>query len=184
MDVESRLRREIQELKDELDALKTTLEVVGTIDLDSGMLNRTGVLDALERAKHWLTRRGDIYGLIVITFPDLADEMRTGPDAGEFRTHVAATMGAAIREVDAVGTIDDRTFAAVLADLNAGAIWIVAARMQGLLERLVTTTSGIGGTYRISGVEVLSATASGEVLQRTVHLTEEPDDGPVIGQIE
>jgi hypothetical protein len=93
-------------------------------------------------------------------------------------------MGAAVREVDAVGTIDDRTFAAVLADLNAGAIWIVAARMQGLLERLVTTTSGIGGTYRISGVEVLSATASGEVLQKAVRLTEEPDDGPVIGQIE
>ena len=184
MDVEPRLRREIQDLKDELEALRTTLAVVGTIDLDSGMLNRTGVLDALERAKHWLTRRGDIYGVVVVTFPDLASDMRTGTEAGEFRTHVAATMGAAVREVDAVGTIDEATFAAVLADLNAGAIWIVAARMQGLLDRLVATTPAIGGTYRISGLEVLSATPSGEVLQRAVRLTEEPDDGPVIGQIE
>ena len=184
MGEEAELRREIQDLKGELDSLKVTLEVVGTIDLDSGILNRTGVLDALERGQRWLTRRGDIYGLLIVSFPALDEAVRDGPDAVEFRTHVAATMGAAVREVDSVGRVDDTTFAAVLADLKPGAIAMVAARMRDLLERLAGTTPAMGGTFRISGVEVLSATPSGGVLDRARKLADTDSTEPALGQID
>ena len=181
---EAELREQIEALRDELESLKMTLEVVGTIDLDSGILNRTGVLDALERGQRWLTRRGDIYGLVVVSFPSLSSEVSGGVEAPEFRTHVAATMGAAVREVDSVGRIDVRTFAAVLADLNPGAIEVVAERMRELLERLVAATPAIGGAFRISGIEVLAPKPSGEVLEAAIHLATTADPGPVLGQLE
>lgn len=181
---DDQLRRQIQALTDELDALKVTLEVVGTIDLDSGILNRTGVLDAVERGQKWLTRRGDIYGVIVVRFPALDDEVRHGAESAEFRTHVAATMGATVRDVDSVGRLDDHTFAAVLADLNPGAIEIVAGRMFELLERLVESTPAIGGAFQISGVEVLSAGPSGDVLAEALRLAGQASPGPVLGQFD
>lgn len=177
------LHHRIHELEEELDALKTTLEVVGTIDLDSGILNRTGVLDALERGKHWLVRRGDIYGLVIVGFPNLDPDVVDGPDAIEFRTHVAATIGAAVREVDAVGRVDHRTFAAVLSDLNPGAIAVVAQRITDLLDRLARSTPAMGGSFRVCGVEVLEPTPSGDVLDRALRLSRDVERGPVIDQI-
>ncbi|MEX2655656.1 MAG: hypothetical protein WD532_11585 [Acidimicrobiia bacterium] len=184
MDEVSALRREIQMLRDELEAIKVTLDVVGTIDLDSGILNRTGVLDALERGQKWLIRRGDIYGLIVVAFPALSDEVLFGDGAVEFRTHVTATIGAAIREVDSVGRLNETTFAVALADLEPGTIEIVAARMKDLLDRLAASTPAMGGAFRISGVEVLSALPSGNVLGRALQLNAEADPGPVIARLE
>jgi GGDEF domain-containing protein len=177
------LREQVRALQDELDALKVTLEVVGTVDFDSGMLSRSGVLDALERGQQWLARRGDIYGLLVVAFPSLHADARHGPEATEFRSHVAATMGAAVRDVDSVGRLDDHTFAAVLSDLNAGAIQIVADRMRDLLERLVASNPLIGGTFRIAGLEVLSNTPSGDILDGALMLSLEANPGPVLGQI-
>lgn len=178
------LRDQVRSLQAELDALHVTLEVVGTVDFDSGMLSRTGVLDALERGQRWLARRGDIYGILVVAFPSLHAEARHGPEATEFRSHVAATMGAAVRDVDSVGRLDDHTFAAVLADLNAGAIDVVANRMRDLLERLVTSGPLIGGTFRIAGLEVLTKAPSGEILDRALSLTLEANPGPVLGQVD
>jgi hypothetical protein len=178
------LREQVAELRAELDALKVTLEVVGTVDFDSGMLNRTGVLEALERGHRWLARRGDIYGILVVAFPSLHAEARHGIEATEFRSHVAATMGAAVRDVDSVGRLDDHTFAAVLADLKAGAIEIVAGRMRDLLERLVASNEFAGGTFRIAGLEVLAKAPSGEVLDRAMILAAQADPGPVLGQVD
>ena len=178
------LREQVRALQAELDALKLTLEVVGTVDFDSGMLSRTGVLDALERGQRWLARRGDIYGILVVAFPSLHADARHGPEATEFRSHVAATMGAAVRDVDSVGRLDDHTFAAVLADLNAGAIEIVANRMCDLLERLVASSPLIGGSFRIAGLEVLSKSPSGDILDKALLLTLEANPGPVLGQVD
>lgn len=178
------LREQVRALQAELDALNVTLEVVGTVDFDSGMLNRTGVLEALERGQKWLARRGDIYGILVVVFPSLHADVRHGPDATEFRSHAAATMGAAVREVDAVGRIDDHTFAAVLADLNPGAIQVVAGRMHDLVERLVASSDDIGGDFRMAGLEVLAKAPSGEILDRALMLTAQAGPGPVLGQVE
>jgi GGDEF domain-containing protein len=175
MSDESDLPRRVEELTDELERLRLVLEVVGTVDVETGMLNRTGILDALERGQRWLVRRGDIYGLIVVRFPRLADEVLQGEDAVEFRIHVAATIGAAVRDVDSVGRIDDRTFAAVLADLNPGAIDIVAGRLQALLERLTASTAAIGGEFRVGAIEILSQNPSGTVLDTTLRLATEAD---------
>lgn len=174
----------MEELTAELEALKVTLEVVGHLDLDSGTLNRTGILDALERGQKWLARRGDIYGLLVVHFPKLDPSVVEGPDAAEFRTHVVSTMGAAVRDVDSVGRIDDSAFGAVLADVNPGAIQVVADRMRTLLERLSATTPEIGGVFGMGGVEVLAAHPSGTVLDAALELARSGSESTPLVQLD
>lgn len=183
MDRESDLQREVQRLQEELDHLRTTLEVVGPVDIETGMLNRTGILDALERGRHWLTRRGDIYGLVIVWFPDLPESLRSGIDGVEFRTHVAATLGAAVREVDSVGSLTADTFAAVLADLNAGALPIVTERIRGLVDRLVSGNRHLARAA-IGAVEVLAPRASGAVLEAAAELAKGAGSEPTLGRLE
>jgi GGDEF domain-containing protein len=178
------LERRVDELTAELEALKVTLEVVGNLDLDSGILNRTGILDALERGQRWLARRGDIYGLLVVHFPALDPSVVDGPEAPEFRTHVAASMGAAVRDVDTVGRIDSSSFGAVLADVNPGAIQVVADRMRALLERLSATTPAIGGVFGMGGVEVLAAHQSGTVLDAALELARSGSESTPLAQLD
>lgn len=183
MATEDELRQEIEALRDELERLRTTLAVVGPVDIDSGTLNRTGILDALERGRHWLIRRGDVYGLVVVRFPELAEHLRSGTDAVEFRTHVTATLGAAVREVDSVGSVAEDAFAAVLADLNAGALPVVVNRIQGLVARLIRSDTE-AGRAAIGAVEVLSPRSSGTVLQTGLDLAQQAGDEPVLEQLE
>lgn len=161
--------------------MRLTLEVVGTIDLDSGILNRNGVLDALERGKKWLARRGDIYGLLIVRFPVAQLDTLGRRDEIDFRKHVAAVIGAAIRDVDSVGRVDDHTFAAVLSDLNPGAIEIVANRLSDLVARLTKAEPAVGGVFRIGAVEVLSDDhVSGTVLERGEDLAGEAADNAMV----
>lgn len=185
MDELTDLREQVESLTAELESLKLTLDVVGTVDLDAGILNRTGVLDALERGQKWLSRRGDIYGLVIVAFPRLRVDELSGDDGVEFAKHIAATIAAAVRDVDDVGRIDEHTYAAVLADLNPGAIDIVTGRMTDLLERMLPSVEKIGGEFRIGGVEVLAQShTSGIVLDTGIRLAEGADaNGASLGQI-
>ncbi|HSJ28374.1 MAG TPA: hypothetical protein VLB67_09190, partial [Acidimicrobiia bacterium] len=149
----------------------------------AGILNRNGILDALERGQRWLSRRGDIYGVLVVTFPSLVAEAVHGSESTEFRTHVAATIAAAVRDVDSVGRVDERTFAAVLADLNPGAIEIVAVRLRELLDRMAASTPAMGGTFKIGGLEILEAKPSGEVLDTALELARTSTGTTSLGQI-
>ena len=66
----------------ELDRIKFTLEVVGTVDLDTSLLNRNGIFESIQRAQRWLVRRGDIYGVLYITFPDMDVSNTADPSYG------------------------------------------------------------------------------------------------------
>lgn len=183
MESESDLRAEVARLRDELDHLRTTLAVVGPVDVETGTLNRTGILDALERGRHWLIRRGDIYGLVVVWFPDLPEPLHAGPEGVEFRTHVTATLGAAVREVDSVGSVSPDTFAAVLADLNAGALPIVTQRIRGLVDRLISGNRDLDRAA-IGGIEVLAPKASGAVLDKAADLARGAGSEPSLERLE
>ena len=183
MDTESELRRRVEMLEAELDRLRTTLQVVGPVDIETGTLNRIGILDALERSRHWLTRRGDIYGIVIVWFPDLPDHARSGPEGAEFRTHVTATIGAAVRDVDSVGSVAPDTFAAVLADLNAGALPAVTTRIGALVDRLVAAADSVTAA-RIGGIEVLSSKSSGLVLEEAIELARNAGSTPALDRLE
>jgi len=152
----AKLQAKLDATRDELDRLRLTLDVLGTVDLATGILNRNGLLESLERGRRWMSRRGDIFGALVVRFPALPRLDPTHADDLETIKHLAATIGAGVREVDEVGRLDDITFAASLADLNPGAIHIVADRVAGMLHKTTSNRPEIG-PFHIGAVEVLNA---------------------------
>jgi hypothetical protein len=178
------LKELLNEALDELDRLKLTLEVVGTTDLDAGILNRTGVLESLERGRRWMARRGDIYGLVVVRFPMLRALDPANDTDLELIKHLAATIGAGVREVDEVGRIDDLTYAATLQDLKPGTIRIVVERVQSLLAKTLTSTPDVGH-FKLGAVEILNAGhTSGTVLDAAIRMADQAAvDGNSVGQL-
>ena len=178
------LRARLERAESELESLKLTLEVVGTVDLDTGVLNRTGVLDGLERGRRWMSRRGDIYGMLVVAFP----RVHVDQDADrliELAKHITASIGAGVRDVDDVGRLDDHTYAAVLADLKPGSIEIVADRVRSLIARLVDFTPDTGGVFKVGAVEVLSTSHTpGVVFDAALRMADSAAEGASsVGQI-
>lgn len=168
------LRRLLEEAEVELEQFRMTLEITGVLDLDAGILNRNGVLDALERGRRWLTRRGDIYGALVVIFPRLSEVEADS----ELLRHLAATMAAGVREVDEVGRIDERSFAAVLNDLQPESIGIVADRVTNLAGRVAQSVKVLGDASLVGAVEVHASGQSGEsVLETAYSLAESATPG-------
>lgn len=178
------LTRQLLDAREELERIKLTLDVVGTIDLFSGILNRNGLLESLERGRRWMARRGDIFGAVVAVFPEMPALDASDPDDLEIIKHLAATIGAGVREVDEVGRLDESTFAASLADLKPGAIHIVADRVTQLLTSTLRNLPAIG-TFRVGAVEVLNAGhAPSTVIETCVRMAHEASAGSaVVGQM-
>lgn len=147
------LRVQLDVARDELERLRLTLAVVGTVDLDAAILNRNGILEAIDRGRRWQARRGDVYGVLVASFVEPRPAIET--DVGLVR-HIAATITAGVREVDEVGKLGPASFAAVLMDLQPGSIEVVARRVTRLLGSLVAVTPVIENGFRLGAVEVMN----------------------------
>lgn len=169
----------------ELERLRLTLAVVGTMDLDVGVLNRNGVLDAIDRARKWQTRRGDVFGILVVRIPDIADSETDAVAAREVAENVAAVLAAGLREVDSVGRCAETTYAGVLSDLQPDSIPIVAMRLDAVFRHLVETDPGFGASYGIGAIEVHGGNETPvELLDRTTSMaTEAIDDRPSVGRL-
>jgi PleD family two-component response regulator len=180
----TRLRELLDGTRDELDRLRLMLDVLGTVDLETGILNRNGLLESLERGRRWMSRRGDIFGAMVVRFPDLPRLDPSHPDDLETIKHLAATIGAGVREVDEVGRLDDVTFAASLADLNPGAIHVVADRVGQMLTKTSANRPEVG-PFRIGAVEVLNAGHLPAMIVQTCEALADNAEGghAAIGQI-
>lgn len=178
------LARELAAAREELERIKLTLDVVGTIDLHTGILNRNGLLESLERGRRWMARRGDIFGAVVVIFPEMPELDSSDPEDIETIKHLAATIGAGVREVDEVGRIDDLTYAASLADLKPGAIHVVADRVTHLLGVTLRSLPQIG-TFRVGAVEVLNAGhPASTVVDACMRMAEQASPGASrVGQI-
>jgi GGDEF domain-containing protein len=155
----------------ELDRIKFTLEVVGTVDLDTSLLNRNGIFESIQRAQRWLVRRGDIYGVLFVTFPDLDISNTSDPSYIELMKHLAATIAAGVRDVDEVGRAADNAFAVVLANLEPGALHIVAERVTKLLRQVIEAPN-LTGEFQMGGLEILTASHTyGTVLDTAQRLS-------------
>ncbi len=156
----------------ELDRIRFTLDVVGTVDLDTSLLNRNGIFEAIQRAQRWLVRRGDVYGVLYVSFPDMDVSNISDPAYLELMKHLAATIAAGVRDVDEVGRAADNAFAAVLADLEPGALQIVAERVAAMLERITGTSPDLTGPFHMGGLEILTASHTyGTVLDTAERLS-------------
>ncbi len=184
MDIDS-LRRQLEEAEASLAQLRLVMEVVGTTDLTTGISNRNGVLEAIERGRRWMNRRGDMFGVIVVRFPKMPVLDPGNAEDMELVKHLAATIGAGVREVDDVGRLDDLSFATVLADVKPGSITVVVERVTSHLLEATDTLGRAGGVFRIGAVELLSSGHTSDVILDATErlIAKAPDNGSSIAQL-
>ena len=183
--MDSDLEARLESTRAELERLRLTLAVVGTMDLDVGILNRNGILDAIDRARKWQARRGDVFGVLVVQLPDVVDGNSDADGAREVAENVAAVLAAGLREVDSVGRCSETTYAGVLSDLQPDSIAVVAMRLDAVFRHLAETDPAFGERYGIGAIEVRGGDdAPADLLQRATEMAGEAvGDRPVVGML-
>lgn len=127
------LRRQLEEREEELRNLRLSLDVLAPVDLATGLLNRNGLLEAIENAARWMERRREQFGVVAIVVPGVEDLRDNEARASAVR-HLAASLAAAVRGVDEVGRLNDSTFAMVLRELSRTGVDAVAERLKRVVS--------------------------------------------------
>ncbi len=126
-----RLEATLREQRAELGLVRLQLEMLSSTDVVTGLPNLTGIMQTLERQIAWHRRTQEPFGLMLIELAGLgpARDAGRGPLEDALR-HCGAMISAGLRQSDTVGRIDERTFVAVLPDLEASGVAAVMARIE------------------------------------------------------
>ncbi|MGQ0849796.1 MAG: diguanylate cyclase domain-containing protein [Actinomycetota bacterium] len=120
---------------EEIQRLRRLVDAFIPIDVDTGMLNRNGVLDAIRRAWTWWNRRREPFGVMSIIIPAMAN--RNTAASTDLARKVAIALSDAGRAVDDIGRLDDHTFAVVLREFQRHGAATVVSRMRTTLREAV-----------------------------------------------
>jgi GGDEF domain-containing protein len=132
----AQLEAELAAHRRELGEMRLQLDVLSTVDSLTGLLNRNGILDAVESAAQRQVRTGEPFGLLLITVPELR-RIRAAEHELIYLDvvrDVAALVSASLRDMDRVGRVDDMTFLSVLPWVGEDGLPSVRSRLSRVLQ--------------------------------------------------
>jgi GGDEF domain-containing protein len=119
----------------EIRRLREIIDSFLSVDIDTGLLNRNGLIDAVKRARLWWDRRREPFGVMAVRFTDMVG---LGQDeANDLASRIAATLYDTGRAVDDVGRVDQRTFVLVLREFQQHGAMTVVSRMRIALREVI-----------------------------------------------
>ena len=153
VDVDS-LARQIVERDEEIRRLKGLVNSFLSVDIDTGLLNRNGLIDAVKRARLWWDRRREPFGVLAVRFPEMP--RITEQEGNDLATRIATSLYDTGRAVDDIGRIDARTFILVLREFQRqGAITVVSrlrfALREAMADPLLTSDLRFGLVVAVEG---------------------------------
>jgi GGDEF domain-containing protein len=127
--------RQLADKDDEIRRLREIIDSFLSVDIDTGLLNRNGLIDAVRRARLWWDRRREPFGVMAIRFPAMVDlgTSQTSDLAGR----IAAALSDTGRAVDDVGRVDEQTFIMVLREFQRHGAMTVVSRMRIALREAI-----------------------------------------------
>ncbi len=125
----------IAQRDEEITRLRQLVDTFLPVDTDTGMLNRTGTIEAIRRAWAWWNRRREPFGVMVIIIPAMAD--RTPEEASQLARLVSLALSDAGRAVDDTGRLDTNTFVVVLREFQRHGAPTVVSRMRTTLRHAI-----------------------------------------------
>lgn len=125
----------IDQKDEEIARLRQLVDTFLPVDVDTGMLNRTGTIEAIRRAWAWWNRRREPFGVMVIVIPAMAD--RSAEQAASLARLVSLALSDAGRAVDDTGRLDSQTFAVVLREFQRHGASTVTSRMRTTLRHAI-----------------------------------------------
>ena len=97
----------------EIEALRLQLAAFATVDPETGLLNRNGVVEAIETAIRRHARLAEGFAVVLVRATgDPGGPLTEDPEA---LRDASALLAASIRDLDRAGMLDETTFAVVLA---------------------------------------------------------------------
>jgi GGDEF domain-containing protein len=127
-------RQALRRRTEEVGLLRLQLDALSTMELTTGLLNRAGLIEAIETALQRLARLDEPFAVVGVRIPSLGRLAAAGPSATkEALRHVGAMIAAGLRDLDRTGRIDDTTFVAVASLKTASAYAAVVDRLRTVL---------------------------------------------------
>lgn len=154
----SLLRDQLDEAMAEIRTLRLRLDVLATLDMETGLPNLNGIIDSVESAADRHERTREPFALIHVVIPGIDDAAaRFGEEAvGDSVRHVAALLSAAVRGMDRVGRFDVTSFLVVAPQLDAAGVEGVVGRLSTVLMSMPINV----GTETLNGEPLFSVVLS------------------------
>lgn len=153
-----RYPRLLAEKDEEIRRLRAIVDSYLSVDLDTGLLNRNGLIEAINRARLWWDRRREPFGVMAIRFPDMVDLQ---PDvARDLALPIGRALSDTGRAVDDTGRLDAHTFVVVLREFQRQGAITVVSRMRTAIRQAVGDPA-ITGDLRFGFVVAVEGEATG-----------------------
>ena len=116
--------------------LRLQLDMLTATDIVTGLPNANGIAAQLQKAAARYTRSGEAFGLMHIGFPAFPRilEERGRRALEEAMRHAGSLVGAAIRQLDTVGRIDEDGLVSVMPMMGDDGVTPVVDRIEKVLD--------------------------------------------------
>lgn len=144
----------IAQKDEEIVRLRNFVDAFLPVDIDTGLLNRNGTIEAIRRAWAWWNRRREPFGVMAVMIP--AIEKISAEDSATVARLVSIALSDAGRAVDDMGRLDATTFVVVLREFHRHGAPTVVSRMRTTLRHaiadpLVTSEIKFGLVVAVEG---------------------------------
>ena len=116
--------------------LRLQLDMLTATDIVTGLPNSNGIAAQLQKAAARYSRSGEAFALMHVGFPAFS---RIGEDRGrhaleDAMRHAGSLVGAAVRQLDTVGRIDEEGLVCVMPMMSDDGVMPVVNRVERVLE--------------------------------------------------
>ncbi|MGA9594566.1 MAG: GGDEF domain-containing protein [Acidimicrobiia bacterium] len=130
------LEARLEEAEADNGVLRLQLDMLTSTDIVTGLPNSNGIAAQLQKAAARYSRSGEAFGLMHVGFPAFP---RISAERGrraleEAMRHAGSLVGAAVRQLDTVGRIDEDGFVSVMPMMSDDGVAPVVARIERALD--------------------------------------------------
>jgi diguanylate cyclase (GGDEF)-like protein len=130
------LELRLEEAEADNGVLRLQLDMLTSTDIVTGLPNANGIAAHLQKAAARYSRSGEAFGVMNIGFPafDGISEQRGRRALEDTMRHAGSLIGAAIRQLDTVGRIDDTGLVCVMPMMGDDGVKPVIGRIEKVLD--------------------------------------------------
>lgn len=130
------LEARLEEAEADNGVLRLQLDMLTSTDIVTGLPNSNGIAAQLQKAAARYSRSGEAFGLMHVGFPAFGRiaEERGRRALEDAMRHAGSLVGAAVRQLDTVGRIDEDGFACVMPMMSDDGVTPVVKRVERVLD--------------------------------------------------
>ncbi len=132
----AQLEARLAEAEADNGVLRLQLDMLTSTDIVTGLPNSNGIAAQLQKAAARYSRSGEAFALMHVGFPAF---IRIGDERGrhaleDAMRHAGSLVGAAVRQLDTVGRIDDDGLVCVMPMMSDDGVKPVVGRIEKVLD--------------------------------------------------